>query len=203
MPQQKKNWKQKLVEQELNSSNYRLKHADTNQDVQNIISEDSKAIANIQPSTDVKDRAKADVVAKSNEKQNEIVNNTEATTEEKEVASQQLQQVTDRTNNSIGLAQDTDQVNVEKNKGIESIKDIQPIIIKNQLLGLSLIKALKRKQNEVNQLPNATTDELQQALNHLDQFVQEAKTNINQAQTNAQVDQAKENGTNSINTLNQ
>ena len=96
----------------------------------NIISEDSKAIANIQPSTDVKDRAKADVVAKSNEKQNEIVNNTEATTEEKEVASQQLQQVTDRTNNSIGLAQDTDQVNVEKNKGIESIKDIQPIIIK-------------------------------------------------------------------------
>ena len=72
-----------LVEQELNSSNYRLKHADTNQDVQNIISEDSKAIANIQPSTDVKNRAKADVVAKSNEKQNEIVNNTEATTEEK------------------------------------------------------------------------------------------------------------------------
>ena len=54
------------------------------------------------------------------------------------------QQVTDRTNNSIGLAQDTDQVNVEKNKGIESIKDIQPIIIKNQLLGLSLIKHLKK-----------------------------------------------------------
>ncbi|MDS3977486.1 DUF1542 domain-containing protein [Staphylococcus capitis] len=190
-----------LVEQELNSSNYRLKHADTNQDVQNIISEDSKAIANIQPSTDVKDRAKADVVAKSNEKQNEIVNNTEATTEEKEVASQQLQQVTDRTNNSIGLAQDTDQVNVEKNKGIESIKDIQPIIIKKPAARVELDKALKRKQNEVNQLPNATTDELQQALNHLDQFVQEAKTNINQAQTNAQVDQAKENGTNSINTF--
>ena len=138
-----------LVEQELNSSNYRLKHADTNQDVQNIISEDSKAIANIQPSTDVKNRAKADVVAKSNEKQNEIVNNTEATTEEKEVASQQLQQVTDRTNNSIGLAQDTDQVNVEKNKGIESIKDIQPIIIKNQLLGLSLIKHLKENKTRL------------------------------------------------------
>ncbi|WP_454277496.1 DUF1542 domain-containing protein [Staphylococcus capitis] len=33
-----------------------------------------------------------------------MVNNTEATTEEKEVASQQLQQVTNRTNNSIGLA---------------------------------------------------------------------------------------------------
>ncbi|MCU6401243.1 DUF1542 domain-containing protein, partial [Enterobacter quasiroggenkampii] len=145
---------------------------------------------------DVKDRAKADVVAKSNEKQNEIVNNTEATTEEKEVASQQLQQVTDRTNNSIGLAQDTDQVNVEKNKGIESIKDIQPIIVKKPAARVELDKALKIKQNEVNQLPNATTDELQQALNHLDQFVQEAKTNINQAQTNAQVDQAKENGTN-------
>lgn len=139
-----------LVEQELNSSNYRLKHADTNQDVQNIISEDSKAIANIQPSTDVKDRAKADVVAKSNEKQNEIVNNTEATTEEKEVASPTAStQVTDRTNNSIGLAQDTDQVNVEKNKGIESIKDIQPIIIKNQLLGLSLIKHLKENKTRL------------------------------------------------------
>ena len=120
-----------LVEQELNSSNYRLKHADTNQDVQNIISEDSKAIANIQPSTDVKDRAKADVVAKSNEKQNEIVNNTEATTEEK-VASQQLQQVTDRTNNSIGFSTRYRSSKRRKNKGIESIKDIQPIIIKNQ-----------------------------------------------------------------------
>ena len=117
-----------LVEQELNSSNYRLKHADTNQDVQNIISEDSKAIANIQPSTDVKDRAKADVVAKSNENKMKLLIILKLL--QKKVASQQLQQVTDRTNNSIGLAQDTDQVNVEKNKGIESIKDIQPIIIK-------------------------------------------------------------------------
>lgn len=65
------------------------------------------------------------------------------------MASQQLQQVTDRTNNSIGLAQDTDQVNVEKNKGIESIKDIQPIIIKNQLLGLSLIKHLKENKTRL------------------------------------------------------
>lgn len=138
-----------LVEQELNSSNYRLKHADTNQDVQNIISEDSKAIANIQPSTDVKDRAKADVVAKSNENKMKLLIILKLLQKRKEVASQQLQQVTDRTNNSIGLAQDTDQVNVEKNKGIESIKDIQPIIIKNQLLGLSLIKHLKENKTRL------------------------------------------------------
>ncbi|MCC3754475.1 SasC/FmtB family protein [Staphylococcus capitis] len=189
-----------LVKQELNSSNYRVDHANTNQDVQNIVSEDSKGIENIQPSTDVKDNAKADVIAESNKKRNEIANNTEATTEEKEVALQQLEQVTDRTNNSIGLAPDTDQVNVEKNKGIESIKDIQPAIAKKPAARAELDKVLKNKQNEINQLPNATTDELQQALNHLDQLVQEAKTNVNQAQTNAQVNQAQEDGTNSINT---
>lgn len=63
-----------------------MNHANTNQDVQDVVTSDSNTIAQIQPATKIKDDAKADVNAENAKKQQEIANNNEATTEEKDVA---------------------------------------------------------------------------------------------------------------------
>lgn len=60
-----------------------MNHANTNQDVQDVVTSDSNTIAQIQPATKIKDDAKADVNAENAKKQQEIANNNEATTEEK------------------------------------------------------------------------------------------------------------------------
>ena len=60
-----------LVKQELETAKYRVNHANTNQDVQDVVTSDSNTIAQIQPATKIKDDAKADVNAenaKSNKK---------------------------------------------------------------------------------------------------------------------------------------
>ena len=64
-----------------------------------------------------------------------------------------------------------------------------------------MIKVAKTKKEEINQIPNATTDETHQSLNQLNQVVQEAKNQVDQAQTNAQVDQAQQDGVNKITNL--
>ncbi|MDI9230435.1 DUF1542 domain-containing protein [Staphylococcus caprae] len=53
----------------------------------------------------------------------------------------------------------------------------------------------------MNQIPNATTDETHQSLNQLNQVVQEAKNQVDQAQTNEQVDPAQQDGVNKITNL--
>lgn len=190
-----------LVKQELETAKYRVNHANTNQDVQDVVTSDSNTIAQIQPATKIKDDAKADVNAENAKKQQEIANNNEATTEEKDVAQQQLNQVTNNANQAILDAPDTNQVNVEKNKGVNSIRDINPQIVKKPTAKAEFDKVAKTKKEEINQIPNATTDETHQSLNQLNQVVQEAKNQVDQAQTNAQVDQAQQDGVNKITNL--
>lgn len=190
-----------LVKQELETAKYRVNHANTNQDVQDVVTSDSNTIAQIQPATKIKDDAKADVNAENAKKQQEIANNNEATTEEKDVAQQQLNQVTNNTNQAILDAPDTNQVNVEKNKGVNSIRDINPQIVKKPTAKAEIDKVAKTKKEEINQIPNATTDETHQSLNQLNQVVQEAKNQVDQAQTNAQVDQAQQDGVNKVTNL--
>ena len=86
----------------------------------------------------LKIKAKADVNAEKEQKNLQINSNDEATTEEKLVASDNLNHVVETTNQAIEDAPDTNQVNVEKNKGIGTIRDIQPLVVKNLLPNLKL-----------------------------------------------------------------
>ncbi len=102
----------------------------TNDDVEKTVVNGIAEIENILPATTVKDKAKADVNAEKEEKNLQINSNDEATTEEKLVASDNLNHVVETTNQAIEDAPATNQVNVEKNKGIGTIRDIQPLVVK-------------------------------------------------------------------------
>ena len=110
----------------------------TNDDVEKTVVNGIAEIENILPTTTVKDKAKADVNAEKEQKNIQINSNDEATTEEKLVASDNLNHVVETTNQAIEDAPDTNQVNVEKNKGIGTIRDIQPLVVKNLLPNLKL-----------------------------------------------------------------
>ena len=68
---------------------------------------------------------------KKSRKNLQINSNDEATTEEKLVASDNLNHVVETTNQANEDAPDTNQVNVEKEQGIGTIRDIQPLVVKN------------------------------------------------------------------------
>ena len=71
-------------------------------------------------------------------------------------------------------------MNVEKNKGIDSIRDIQPLAVKKPSTKSEFEKAVQSKKAEINQIQDATQDELRYALNQLDQLHETAKNSVNQ-----------------------
>ncbi|MDU1729539.1 MAG: DUF1542 domain-containing protein, partial [Staphylococcus epidermidis] len=156
----------------------------TNDDVEKTVVNGIAEIENILPATTVKDKAKADVNAEKEQKNIQINSNDEATTEEKLVASDNLNHVVETTNQAIEDAPDTNQVNVEKNKGIGTIRDIQPLVVKKPTAKSKIESAVEKKKTEINQTQNATDDEVREGLNQLNQIHEKAKNDVNQSQTN-------------------
>lgn len=171
----------------------------TNDDVEKTVVNGIAEIENILPATTVKDKAKADVNAEKEQKNLQINSNDEATTEEKLVASDNLNHVVETTNQAIEDAPDTNQVNVEKNKGIGTIRDIQPLVVKKPTAKSKIESAVEKKKTEINQTQNATHDEVREGLNQLNQIHEKAKNDVNQSQTNQQVENAEQNSLDQIN----
>ncbi|MCG1616033.1 DUF1542 domain-containing protein [Staphylococcus epidermidis] len=171
----------------------------TNDDVEKTVVNGIAEIENILPATTVKDKAKADVNAEKEQKNIQINSNDEATTEEKLVASDNLNHVVETTNQAIEDAPDTNQVNVEKNKGIGTIRDIQPLVVKKPTAKSKIESAVEKKKTEINQTQNATHDEVREGLNQLNQIHEKAKNDVNQSQTNQQVENAEQNSLDQIN----
>lgn len=118
----------------------------TNDDVEKTVVNGIAEIENILPTTTVKDKAKADVNAEKEQKNIQINSNDEATTEEKLVASDNLNHVVETTNQAIEDAPDTNQVNVEKNKGIGTIRDIQPLVVKKPTAKSKIESAVEKRK---------------------------------------------------------
>ncbi|MCG2111252.1 DUF1542 domain-containing protein [Staphylococcus epidermidis] len=171
----------------------------TNDDVEKTVVNGIAEIENILPATTVKDKAKADVNAEKEQKNIQINSNEEATTEEKLVASDNLNHVVETTNQAIEDAPDTNQVNVEKNKGIGTIRDIQPLVVKKPTAKSKIESAVEKKKTEIKQTQNATHDEVREGLNQLNQIHEKAKNDVNQSQTNQQVENAEQNSLDQIN----
>jgi len=127
-----------------------------------------------------KDTALEELQTKFNSQNELISNNKDATTEEKAAANQKLSRVAETTHHAIEDAVETSQVNVEMNKGIDSIRDIQPLAVKKPSTKSEFEKAVQSKKAEINQIQDATQDELRYALNQLDQLHETAKNSVNQ-----------------------
>ncbi|HDD3184476.1 TPA: LPXTG-anchored repetitive surface protein SasC [Staphylococcus aureus] len=123
-------------------------------------------------------------------KKQEINQNTNATTEEKQVALNQVDQELATAINNINQADINAEVDQAQQLGTKAINAIQPNIVKKPAALAQINQHYNAKLAEINATPDATNDEKNAAINTLNQDRQQAIESIKQANTNAEVDQA-------------
>lgn len=192
---------QQLLDQAVATAKQNINAADTNQEVAQAKDQGTQNIVVIQPATQVKTDARNAL----NDKAREVITNINATPgatrEEKQEAINRVNTLKNRALTDIGVTSTTAMVNSIRDDAVNQIGAVQPHVTKKQTATGVLNDLATAKKQEINQNTNATTEEKQVALNQVDQELATAINNINQADTNAEVDQAQQLGTKAINAI--
>lgn len=192
---------QQLLGQAVATAKQNINAADTNQEVAQAKDQGTQNIVVIQPATQVKTDARNVVNDKSREAITNINATPGATREEKQEAINRVNTLKNRALTDIGVTSTTAMVNSIRDDAVNQIGAVQPHVTKKQTATGVLNDLATAKKQEINQNTNATTEEKQVALNQVDQELATAINNINQADTNAEVDQAQQLGTKAINAI--
>lgn len=131
-------------------------------------------------------------------KKQEINQNTNATTEEKQMALNQVDQDLATAINNINQADTSTEVDQAQQLGAQAINAIQPNIVKKPAALAQINQHYNAKLAEINATPDATDDEKNAAINTLNQDRQQAIESVKQANTNNEVDQAATTAENNI-----
>ncbi|HDF7221404.1 TPA: LPXTG-anchored repetitive surface protein SasC [Staphylococcus aureus] len=192
---------QQLLDQAVATAKQNINAADTNQEVAQAKDQGTQNIVVIQPATQVKTDARNVVNDKVREAITNINATPGATREEKQEAINRVNTLKNRALTDIGVTSTTAMVNSIRDDAVNQIGAVQPHVTKKQTATGVLNDLATAKKQEINQNTNATTEEKQVALNQVDQELATAINNINQADTNAEVDQAQQLGTKAINAI--
>lgn len=192
---------QQLLDQAVATAKQNINAADTNQEVAQAKDQGTQNIVVIQPATQVKTDARNAVNDKARETITNINATPGATREEKQEAINRVNTLKNRALTDIGVTSTTAMVNSIRDDAVNQIGAVQPHVTKKQTATGVLNDLATAKKQEINQNTNATTEEKQVALNQVDQELATAINNINQADTNAEVDQAQQLGTKAINAI--
>ncbi|HBC4764018.1 TPA: LPXTG-anchored repetitive surface protein SasC [Staphylococcus aureus] len=192
---------QQLLDQAVATAKQNINAADTNQEVAQAKDQGTQNILAIQPATQVKTDARNTVNEKAREAITNINATPGATREEKQEAINRVNTLKNRALNDIGVTSTTAMVNSIRDDAVNQIGAVQPHVTKKQTATGVLTDLATAKKQEINQNTNATDEEKQVALNQVDQDLATAINNINQADTNAEVDQAQQLGTKAINAI--
>ncbi|HDH6511781.1 TPA: LPXTG-anchored repetitive surface protein SasC [Staphylococcus aureus] len=192
---------QQLLDQAVATAKQNINAADTNQEVAQAKDQGTQNIVVIQPATQVKTDARNVVNDKAREAITNINATPGATREEKQEAINRVNTLKNRALTDIGVTSTNAMVNSIRDDAVNQIGAVQPHVTKKQTATGVLNDLATAKKQEINQNTNATTEEKQVALNQVDQELATAINNINQADTNAEVDQAQQLGTKAINAI--
>ncbi|HEI7614584.1 TPA: LPXTG-anchored repetitive surface protein SasC [Staphylococcus aureus] len=192
---------QQLLDQAVATAKQNINAADTNQEVAQAKDQGTQNIVVIQPATQVKTDARNVVNDKAREAITNINATPGATREEKQEAINRVNTLKNRALTDIGVTSTTAMVNSIRDDAVNQIGAVQPHVTKKQTATGVLNDLATAKKQEINQNTNATTEEKQVALNQVDQELATAINNINQADTNEEVDQAQQLGTKAINAI--
>ncbi|MBA5939409.1 LPXTG-anchored aggregation protein SasC [Staphylococcus aureus] len=192
---------QQLLDQAVATAKQNINAADTNQEVAQAKDQGTQNIVVIQPATQVKTDARNAVNDKAREAITNINATPGATREEKQEAINRVNTLKNRALTDIGVTSTTAMVNSIRDYAVNQIGAVQPHVTKKQTATGVLNDLATAKKQKINQNTNATTEEKQVALNQVDQELATAINNINQADTNAEVDQAQQLGTKAINAI--
>ena len=189
------------IDQEVTKAKEQIHQALKNENVDTAKTNGTNFINAIQPEITKKIKAREAIDEVARAKKEAIDRIQDATTEEKEAAKAKVDQAVTEAKGHINEAINNSGVDEAKTNGTTTINAIQPEIIKKSEARQAIDDVAKAKKEVIDQTPDATTEEKEAAKAKVDQAVTEAKAHINEAITNSDVDEAKTNGTTTINAI--
>ena len=189
------------VDQAVTEAKAHINEAINNSGVDEAKTNGTNTINAIQPEITKKIKAREAIDEVARAKKEAIDRIQDATTEEKEAAKAKVDQAVTEAKGHINEAINNSGVDETKTNGTTTINAIQPEIIKKSEARQAIDDVAKAKKEVIDQTPDATTEEKEAAKAKVDQAVTEAKAHINEAITNSDVDEAKTNGTTTINAI--
>ena len=189
------------IDQEVTKAKEQIHQALKNENVDTAKINGTNFINAIQPEITKKIKAREAIDEVARAKKEAIDRIQDATTEEKEAAKAKVDQAVTEAKGHINEAINNSGVDEAKTNGTTTINAIQPEVIKKSEARQAIDDAARAKKEAIDQTPDATTEEKEAAKAKVDQAVTEAKAHINEAITNSDVDEAKTNGTNTINAI--
>ncbi|MFB2693600.1 SasC/FmtB family protein [Staphylococcus aureus] len=189
------------IDQEVTKAKEQIHQALKNENVDTAKTNGTNFINAIQPEITKKIKAREAIDEVARAKKEAIDRIQDATTEEKEAAKAKVDQAVTEAKGHINEAINNSGVDEAKTNGTTTINAIQPEVIKKSEARQAIDDAARAKKEAIDQTPDATTEEKEAAKAKVDQAVTEAKAHINEAINNSGVDEAKTNGTNTINAI--
>ena len=189
------------VDQAVTEAKGHINEAINNSGVDEAKTNGTTTINAIQPEVIKKSEARQAIDDVARAKKEAIDQTPDATTEEKEAAKAKVDQAVTEAKGHINEAINNSGVDEAKTNGTTTINAIQPEVIKKSEARQAIDDVARAKKEAIDQTPDATTEEKEAAKAKVDQAVTEAKAHINEAITNSDVDEAKTNGTTTINAI--
>ena len=189
------------IDQEVTKAKEQIHQALKNENVDTAKTNGTNFINAIQPEITKKIKAREAIDEVARAKKEAIDRIQDATTEEKETAKAKVDQAVTEAKGHINEAINNSGVDEAKTNGTTTINAIQPEVIKKSEARQAIDDIARAKKEAIDQTPDATTEEKEAAKAKVDQAVTEAKAHINEAINNSGVDEAKTNGTNTINAI--
>ena len=174
----------------------------TNAKVEQAKTAGTTEVNNVNPTAEAKPEAKKAIDEILKAKNDEIDARTDLTDEEKTVAKADAKAKADAAKEAIDKATTNAGVEIAKNDGTTEVTSVDPQPVAKTEAKKAIDEALKAKNDEIDAHTDLTDEEKAKAKEEAKAKADAAKEAIDNATTNAAVDQAKANGTTEVNDVN-
>lgn len=189
------------VDAQLTQGNQNIENAKSIDDVNTAKDNAIQAIDPIQASTDVKTNARAELLNEMQNKITEILNDNTTTNEEKGKDIEPVRAAYEEGLNNINAATTTGDVTTAKDTAVQKVQQLHANPVKKPAGKTELDQAAADKKTQIEQTPNASQQEINDAKQEVAAALNQAKTNIDQSSTNEYVDNAVKEGKAKINAV--
>lgn len=189
------------VDAQLTQGNQNIENAQSIDDVNTAKDNAIQAIDPIQASTDVKTNARAELLNEMQNKITEILNDNTTTNEEKGKDIGPVRAAYEEGLNNINTSTTTGDVTTAKDAAVQKVQQLHANPVKKPSGKTALDQAAADKKTQIEQTPNASQQEINDAKQEVDTVLNQAKTNIDQSSTDDYVDAAVRDGKAKINAV--
>ncbi|HFD6091991.1 TPA: LPXTG-anchored DUF1542 repeat protein FmtB [Staphylococcus aureus] len=189
------------VDAQLTQGNQNIENAQSIDDVNTVKDNAIQAIDPIQASTDVKTNARAELLTEMQNKITEILSDNTTTNEEKGKDIEPVRATYEEGLNNINTANTTGDVTTAKDTAVQKVQQLHANPVKKPAGKTALDQAAADRKTQIEQTPNASQQEINDAKQEVDATLNQAKTNVDQSSTNEYVDNAVKEGKAKINAV--